>query len=455
MDNRTNAQKTKIISMLLHTSVESSVKSVEFVSDSTRHELIEAYRRTRRMTESLVASLGAEDQNLQPMPEASPVKWHRAHTSWFFETFVLNHLKKNWRWINSSYCELFNSYYNGIGRQHPRALRALISRPDHAAVTIYRQQIDEAMIQLIDSIEQSQWAECHDRIVLGLHHEQQHQELILTDYKASLPINLLGPGLGLPPKQPNSSASALEWVEFDGGLIEMGVDANDAGFHFDNETPRHQVFLNGAYALASRPVTCKQFQSFIDDGGYQTPNLWLADGWAWVQQNSIQHPLYWQRQDGEWRLQTLAGQRGVSADEPVCHINFYEAAAFAEWSGARLPSEAEWEQAARAYPVDGHFAEQQRYHPEAALCDQDSPALQQLFGSVWEWTSSSYAPYPGFKAAKGALGEYNGKFMANQMVLRGGSCATPPGHIRASYRNFFYPVDRWQFSGVRLARDLG
>ncbi|MEM7054274.1 MAG: ergothioneine biosynthesis protein EgtB [Pseudomonadota bacterium] len=420
----------------------------------SRIELSDAYQCVRQTTENLVNELGAEDQNLQPMAEASPIKWHRAHTSWFFETFILNRLQKSWRWINPIYCKLFNSYYNGIGRQHPRAMRSLISRPDHAGVTQYRQKIDRAMLHLIDSVEKSLWPECHDLVVLGLQHEQQHQELMLTDFKTSLPMNPLAPALGLAPEITVTEPNSVEWLEFEDGLIEIGADGDDPAFCFDNETPRHSVFLNCPYALASRPSNCEEFQAFIEDGGYQTASLWLADGWAWLQQQCSKSPLYWYKKDNRWYHYTLAGQRPVDPAAPICHLSFYEAAAFSEWSGARLPSEAEWENAACAYPVEGHFADRQRYQPESTDSRSGTAKLKQLFGSVWEWTRSSYAPYPGFRAAKGAIGEYNGKFMANQMVLRGGSCATPAGHVRASYRNFFYPQDRWQFSGVRLARDL-
>ena len=449
------------MSSLLHKAVKDSVKPVEINELSSaridRNVLKTAYQQVRQDTEQLIVNLGAEDQNLQPMPEASPIKWHRAHTSWFFETFVLNRLKTDWRWFHPEYCELFNSYYNGIGRQHPRAMRALASRPDQAGVTRYRRQVDQAILQLFDSIDESQWHECRTLIVLGLNHEQQHQELMLTDFKASLPMNPLAPSLGQTSESGETEPVPLQWREFDGGLVEIGVDPDQQAFFFDNETPRHKVYLNRRYALANRPVTCGEYQLFIEDGGYHQASLWLADGWAWVQENGIEQPLYWLQQEGLWHQYTLAGVRPVEPAAPVCHLSFYEACAYAEWSGARLPEEAEWEHAAAsaANPAEGHFADQQRYQPEAAqsLHTATEPYLLQLFGSVWEWTRSSYAPYPGFRAAKGAIGEYNGKFMANQMVLRGGSCATPRGHARASYRNFFYPVDRWQFSGVRLARD--
>ena len=451
------------MSSLLHKAPKDSVKPVEinamFSAEIDRASLKVEYQKVRQHTGQLTAGLSAEDQNLQPMPEASPIKWHRAHTTWFFETFVLNRLNADWRWLHPEYCELFNSYYNGIGRQHPRAMRALASRPDQAGVTHYRRQVDQAIFQLIDSISETQWPECCRLIVLGMNHEQQHQELMLTDFKASLPMNPLAPALGRPPETIATEALPLRWLEFDGGLIEIGVEADQQTFFFDNETPRHKVFLNRRYALANRPVSCGEFQSFIEDGGYRTASLWLSDGWSWVMDNDIKHPLYWLQQEGRWHHYTLAGLKPIDPAATICHLSFYESCAYAEWAGARLPEEAEWECAAAsvADPTEGHFADLQRYHPEPAQIDTDmtlQPQLLQLFGSVWEWTRSSYSPYPGFRAARGAIGEYNGKFMANQMVLRGGSCATPRGHVRNSYRNFFYPADRWQFSGLRLARDV-
>lgn len=413
----------------------------------TAEDLLRAYRSVRDRTEQLVASLGPEDQNLQPMPEASPIKWHRAHTTWFFETFLLAEARPGWRWVEPAYRELFNSYYNGVGRQHPRPLRHLISRPDHAAVTAYRRRIDEAMNEWIATLPPAELARVAPRIVLGLNHEQQHQELILTDYKATLPGNPLGPPLGDPPAAPATADTGPDWLGFEGGQFEIG-HAGD-GFCFDNETPRHRVLLNHPYELARRPVSCGEWKAFIDDGGYREPLLWLSDGWAWLRETGTTAPAYW-LEDG--RIRTLAGIREIDDAEPVVHVNFYEAAAFAEWAGARLPTEAEWERAAAERPVQGHFADRGRYHPERTSAARDDFA--QLFGGVWEWTQSAYLPYPGFAPAAGAIGEYNGKFMANQMVLRGGSCATPEGHVRASYRNFFYPADRWQFTGVRLARSV-
>ena len=412
--------------------------------------LVGAFRSVRGATDRLVAELGPEDQNLQAMPEASPIKWHRAHTTWFFETFILAREIDGWTAVDPAYAELFNSYYNGIGRQHPRARRHLIARPDHAEVSAYRQRVDDAIIDWLRSAAPDAVAAVAPRLLLGLNHEQQHQELILTDYKAATPDNPLGRTLGAPPVKPARSAAAHggDWLGFSGGEIEIGHAG--AGFAFDNETPRYRVLLNHDFELARRPVSCGDWQAFIDDGGYREPLLWLSDGWAWVQESRAEAPAYW-LDDG--RIRTLAGVRERTADEPVVHINLYEAAAFAEWAGGRLPTEAEWERAAQGRPVRGHFADLGRFHPEAQPLDSGDD-LDQLYGGVWEWTQSAYLPYPGFAPAPGAVGEYNGKFMANQMVLRGGSCATPAGHVRPSYRNFFYPADRWQFTGLRLARSV-
>lgn len=402
----------------------------------------------RKATEALVAALSAEDQNLQSMPEVSPAKWHRAHTSWFFETFVLEPHLPGYQVFHPAFAELFNSYYNGVGRQHPRPYRALLSRPSADEVGDYRRHVDEALARLVDCVEESA---IRSLIELGIAHEQQHQELILTDLKHGFSFNPLAPALGAGAPDPSGAAPKAGWVRFEAGDAEIGADGGS--FCFDNERPRHRVIINAAFELADRPVTCGDYAEFIADGGYRQPLLWLSDGWAWVEREGIEAPLYWQREQQQWNVRTLAGMQPLDPAEPVCHLSFYEAAAFAEWANARLPTEAEWEQAAARYPVEGQFADTGRYHP-APVEATARAALRQIFGGVWEWTASAYAPYPGFSPAGGAIGEYNGKFMANQMVLRGGSCVTPPDHVRPSYRNFFYPADRWQFSGVRLARDV-
>ncbi|TVQ37051.1 MAG: ergothioneine biosynthesis protein EgtB [Wenzhouxiangella sp.] len=408
-----------------------------------------AYGQVRSATERFSAALSAEDQNLQSMPDTSPVKWHRAHTSWFFETFLLKPFLPGYRGFDDSYTYLFNSYYNGVGAQYPRPSRGLISRPDMAEIGRYRACIDESMAALLQHAESaSQRDQIMALVVLGLNHEQQHQELMATDIKHALSYNPACPAI-VPEPENDRSGTSLNWIEVAGGLIRIGSD--NPAFCFDNERPRHRVFLNN-FKLASRPVSCGDFLAFIDDQGYRRPELWLSDGWAWVRQNDIQAPLYWLQEDGEWLLYTLGGKRALDPAETACHLNFYEACAYAQWAGARLPTEAEWEHASTLACADGPNADSGRFHPDVPAAAA-AGRLSQMFGGVWEWTQSSYAPYPGFQPAAGAVGEYNGKFMANQMVLRGGSCATPGGHVRPSYRNFFYPPDRWQFTGVRLARD--
>jgi len=413
----------------------------------SRELLIDDYQTVREQTERMAGRLSVEDQNLQSMPEASPVKWHRAHTTWFFETFLLTPESKGYTAFDSAYTYLFNSYYNGVGKQFPRAQRALISRPDNDTVARYRRAVDRAMIRLIEGLDEGGLQRVAPMIVLGLNHEQQHQELIITDIKHALSHNPLSPSWSQAPPADKAIGGSAEWIDFDGAVIEIG--STGERFCFDNETPRHRTVIEN-FRLASRPVKCGEFIDFINEDGYDRPELWLADGWAWIEKSGISAPLYWELRDGHWHYYTAAGYRAVDPEEPVCHVSFHEAFAFAQWSGARLPTEAEWEHAAETCPVEGHFADSDHWHPMRAA---RGPGLNQMFGDVWEWTASSYAPYPGFKPARGAVGEYNGKFMANQMVLRGGSCATPAGHVRPGYRNFFYPVDRWQFSGIRLAKD--
>jgi len=410
--------------------------------------LLKQFCAVRQTTERMVAGLSPEDQNLQSMPDASPLKWHRAHTTWFFETFLLKPFDPNYQPVNEHYAYLFNSYYNGIGQQFPRARRGLMSRPDSDEVGSYREQVNDAVIRLLESAPGHRLPELAATVVLGLNHEQQHQELMVTDLKHALSFNPVAPAWTRQP-EPLGPAAEQAWIDYSGGVVTVGHSGKT--FAFDNETPRHEVMLRD-FQLARRPVTCGEYAEFIADGGYERPDLWLSDGWAWVKQHDIRAPLYWTRSDDHWMLHTLGCWRDMDPDEPLCHISFYEAFAYAQWSGARLPTEFEWEVAAREQTAEGHFADSERYHPASASSDEK---LVQMFGDIWEWTASSYASYPGFRAAAGAVGEYNGKFMANQMVLRGGSCATPPGHVRSTYRNFFYPGDRWQFSGLRLARDAG
>ncbi len=410
-------------------------------------DLQERYRAVRAATAALAAPLSVEDQVVQTMPDASPTKWHLAHTSWFFETFVL--ARRGYAPFHERWGYLFNSYYEGVGARVARPRRGLLSRPTVAEVLEHRAHVDRAMLDVLES----DLGALAPVVEIGLHHEQQHQELLLTDVKTVLASNPLHPIYRERPSPPSASTRAsappeTRFVEHEGGLHEIG-DASSA-FAFDNERPRHNVFLE-RFAIASRLVTNGEYLAFMADRGYERPELWLSDGWATAQARGWEAPLYWER-DGEsgWSIATLAGLLPLDPYEPVCHVSLYEADAFARWAGARLPTEAEWEIAARAAPIDGNFVERERFHP-APLVDRGEP-IAQLFGDVWEWTASPYAPYPGFRPLDGTLGEYNGKFMCNQFVLRGGSCATPHDHVRATYRNFFPPDARWQFSGVRLAR---
>jgi ergothioneine biosynthesis protein EgtB len=411
-----------------------------------RQALLSHYRSVRGMSEKLCAPLSAEDCCMQTMPDVSPPKWHLAHVSWLFETFLLKPFLSDYREFHPQFAVLFNSYYEGAGPMHPRSRRGFLSRPALEEVYRYRHHVDEWMVRLIDCMPDQQWPDVAFRATLGIHHEQQHQELLLTDIKhifASQPLCPVyqdtGRGVSAPPPAP-------AWHEFAGGLYEIG-HAGEA-FCYDNETPRHRVYLED-FRLASRPITNGEYLEFMADDGYRRPEYWLSEGWRTVRERSWEAPLYWEYGDGGWRHMTLAGMRAVDEHEPVCHVSYYEADAYARWAGRRLPTEAEWEVAARQATVTGNLQGTDRYHPMAA----QGAGMRQLYGDVWEWTQSPYVAYPGFRPLAGTLGEYNGKFMCNQIVLRGGSCATPAGHIRASYRNFFYPADRWQFSGIRLADD--
>jgi ergothioneine biosynthesis protein EgtB len=407
--------------------------------------LFERYRQVRAQTEALAAPLTAEDQLVQSMPDVSPTKWHRAHTTWFFEQFVLNRHKPGYRCFDASYDYLFNSYYEAVGERHPRPQRGLLSRPTAAAVTAYRDHVDEHMAELLAALDPD--GPVAALILLGTHHEQQHQELLLTDIKHVFSVNPLRPAYhgvvavaagarGCPP---------LRFVAGESGVVELGHAGE--GFHFDNEGPRHRVFLE-PHAIADRPVNNGEFLEFVRDGGYRRPSLWLSDGWATVQARGWERPLYW-HEDLATEF-TLAGDCPLDPQAPVSHLSYYEADAFARWAGARLPTEAEWERFAADRPLQGNLCDSGVLHPRSL----GGSGVRQLFGDVWEWTASAYAAYPGYRPAPGAVGEYNGKFMCNQLVLRGGSCVTPAGHLRPTYRNFFYPDARWQFSGCRLARDL-
>ena len=407
-----------------------------------------AYRRTRQTSLTLCASLELEDYGLQAMPEVSPPKWHLAHTSWFFETFILKPFAGDYQPFHPSYEYLFNSYYNGVGAQYPRAQRGLLSRPTVQAVLDYRTCVDTAMTDLLGQPEHAQRQTLLQRCELGLQHEQQHQELLCTDIKYSFSFNPLYPALGSAPlAAPTAGHRPLSFTEFE--TMDTVIGYEGSRFHFDNEAPVHRYHLPG-FRLANRLMTNAEYLEFMQDGGYSSPGLWLADGWLWKESTDATCPRYWVQEDGDWFEYTLYGLRPLDPDLPVSHVNYYEADACARWFGKRLPAEQEWEAACRQLRLAPDPADIE-LHPRAA---DDGDGLVQMFGSLWQWTRSSYSPYPGYRPAAGAIGEYNGKFMCNQLVLRGSSCVTPPGHARTSYRNFFYPRDQWQFTGIRLADDL-
>ena len=404
-------------------------------------DIARRYEAVREATTALSAPLAAEDMAVQPMPDASPTKWHLAHTTWFFETFILKGTT-NYRPFHPQFGVLFNSYYNTLGPQWYRPHRGLLTRPTVAEILEYRAHVDAGMARLLES-----GASPEAVVELGLNHEQQHQELMLTDVKYLLSQNPLRPIYVADGRVPQvRTAAPRSWIDGTPGIQAIGYDG--PGFAFDNEYPRHDELIR-PFRIANRLVTNAEYLAFIADGGYRRAELWLADGWAAARERGWEAPLYWVEQEGAWWSYTLTGFRPIDEAEPVCHVSFYEADAFARWSGARLPTEAEWEVTARDRPASGNFVEGRRFHPVPG----DGKA--QFFGDVWEWTASPYLAYPGYRPVEGALGEYNAKFMVNQFVLRGGSCATPASHIRATYRNFFPPDARWQFSGVRLARDAG
>ena len=382
------------------------------------------------------------------MPDVSPTKWHLAHTSWFFETFVLTPHKEGFSAYHPDFSFLFNSYYVLAGERFFRPKRGLLSRPTVEEVYRYRAYVDEHMNALLEGAEETLMEKIAPLVEIGMHHEQQHQELILTDLKHVFSVNPLFPVYADAPPRATTDVGPMAWVPFEEGLYEIGHDGK--GFAYDNEGPRHRHFLE-AFALSDRLVTNREYLMFMEDGGYERPELWLSLGAAAVEANGWRAPLYWHERDGEWLQFTLSGLRPVDPDEPVCHVSYFEADAYARWAGARLPTEQEWEVAARGLPRTGNFVERGHYHTMPAA---EGKGLRQMYGDVWEWTGSAYSPYPGYAPPPGALGEYNGKFMCNQYVLRGGSCATSQSHIRPTYRNFFPPEARWQFMGIRLARDV-
>ncbi len=402
------------------------------------------FQTVRARSQALAAGLTEADQTTQSMPDASPTKWHLAHTTWFFETFILGSHRRGYRAFDPAYPYLFNSYYQQAGPRYPRPQRGLLSRPSATEVTSYRQAVDAAILEGLAS---GELGGAEALVELGCHHEQQHQELILSDILHLFAQSPLRPAYRPPAPAATMDDVPLRWTSFPGGIVPMGNGGEE--FAFDNETPRHEVLLR-PFRMANRLVTNSEWMSFINDDGYDTPELWLSDGWAYIQREHVSAPLYWERCDGRWRSMTLHGMHDIVPNAPVEHISFYEADAFARWAGARLPTEHEWEHAVVAAGVE--LAGEERQSLGAQPADGDGPLLQ-AFGELWQWTASAYLGYPGYKPAAGAIGEYNGKFMSGQMVLRGSSFATPPGHGRATYRNFFFPRHRWPFIGLRLAAE--
>jgi ergothioneine biosynthesis protein EgtB len=433
--------------------------------ETSATEVLGRYRTVRAVTEGIAAPLAPEDCVVQTMEDVSPTKWHLAHVSWFFETFVVEPHLAGYRPLNPQYAYLFNSYYVQAGERHCRDRRGYISRPTVDEVYEYRAYIDRHVAELLETAPEETLETVAPLIEIGLNHEQQHQELMLTDIKHVFSVNPLRPAYRDRPPE-TAPAGPLAWVPFDGGLHEIGHDGTS--FTYDNETPRHRHYLE-PYRLADRLVTNGEYLAFMDDGGYERADLWLSEGYATARESGWSEPFYWEKRDGRWWIFTLAGMREVDESEPVCHVSYFEADAYARWAGARLPTEQEWEVAALELPVRGNTFDTGRLHPAPAGRASDAvasgvstvgspagerpPPPRQMYGDLWEWTRSQYSPYPGFQPLPGALGEYNGKFMCNQFVLRGGSCATSASHIRPTYRNFFVPDATWQFMGIRLARD--
>ncbi len=425
------------------------IESTEAVID--RESIILGYKLVREFSEKLCQTLQTEDYVIQSMPDVSPTRWHLAHTSWFFETFVLKEASKPYTELDPVYNYLFNSYYVQVGERFARPQRGLLSRPGVQAVYDYRHYVDRYMLELLESMSDEEFEKFAPVLEIGLNHEQQHQELMLTDIKHVFSINPIFPSFSMRgPIEENGKPSELEWTSFNEGIYEIGYKGSL--FCYDNEGPCHKKFLH-PFSIANRLITNGEYLKFIEDGGYRRPELWLSDGFAAVEANKWEAPLYWITIKGERYVFTLNGLVKLNLNEPVCHVSHYEADAYARWAGARLALEEEWEVAAGDVPVDGNFVEDEYFHPVALDTETAGSGLQQMYGDVWEWTGSPYVGYPGYKPPAGAIGEYNGKFMSGQMVLRGGSCATSRTHIRKTYRNFFPPSARWQFMGIRLAKD--
>jgi len=414
-----------------------------------RKELIEQFKKVRSFSEELVKPLKTEDFVIQSMPDVSPTKWHLGHVSWFFEAFILNNTVKNYKSIDPKYTYIFNSYYVLIGERFVRPNRGLLSRPTVEDVFNYRKFVNENLIDFLENCSDEIFEEYAPIVEVGLNHEQQHQELLLTDIKHVLSFNPLNPVYSSV-DLPGGSAQPLSWQTFDEGIFQIGNTGRE--FCYDNETPLHKEYVH-PFQLASRLVTNQEYIEFIETGVYKKQELWLSDGWATLEKEGWEAPLYWKKIDGKWWHFTLTGLKPVSPNEPVSHVGYYEAEAYSRWAGGRLPTEAEWEVAANNMEIKGNFVNDKYFHPVPSP-NSNGQKLNQIYGDVWEWTQSAYLPYPGYKALPGALGEYNGKFMSGQMVLRGGSCATYSNHIRKTYRNFFPPHSRWQFMGIRLAKDV-
>ena len=408
-----------------------------------RDTLMDNYRKVRRDSELICAKLDIDDYQIQSITETSPPKWHIAHVSWFFEEFVLSYFNPDYKPFDSRFSFLFNSYYETVGNMQPRPKRGMLSRPTVEEVYRYRSYVNEHILSLTVDIAENLWDEFSARVTLGLHHEQQHQELLLMDIKHNLAVNPLKPAYNPHLVAKPGERNVMKWIDQSGGVTEIGYEGE--GFAFDNETPRHQVLLHD-HQIASRLVTNEEYLAFMDDDGYRRPELWLSDGWSLINREGWQHPLYWEFIEGEWWQFTLGGMRKLEPHEPLCHVSYYEADAYARWSGKRLPTEAELETILTEVDVEGNLMNHNVLHPLSGS--------GQWYGDVWEWTSTAYSSYPGFQPLEGSMGEYNGKFMCNQMILRGGCCVTPQHHLRATYRNFYYPHNRWPFTGLRLAGDL-